>query len=52
MQSYFEWYLAAQVFGRVIENSACEMSARMNSMNNATKNAGEIIRVLSQCGCP
>lgn len=46
MQNYFEWYLAATVFGRVIENAACEMSARMNSMNNATKNAGEIIRVL------
>jgi F-type H+-transporting ATPase subunit gamma len=46
MQSYFEWYLGSTLFARVIENTACEMSARMNSMDNATRNAGEIIRVL------
>lgn len=46
IQNYYEWYLAATVFGRVIENAACEMSARMGSMDNATRNAGEILKVL------
>lgn len=36
-------YLEAQVYGAVIENSACEQSARMVAMKAATDNAGKIV---------
>ncbi|PID60469.1 MAG: F0F1 ATP synthase subunit gamma [Gammaproteobacteria bacterium] len=39
MTRYFE----AQVFQAVVENVACEMSARMIAMKNATDNAGNMI---------
>jgi F-type H+-transporting ATPase subunit gamma len=36
-------YLEAQVYGAVIENTACEQSARMVAMKAATDNAGKIV---------
>lgn len=39
-------YVELQVYQAVIENIACEQSARMVAMKNATENAGEIIRDL------
>lgn len=39
-------YIESQVYQGVIENIACEQSARMVAMQSATKNAGEIIRDL------
>ncbi len=36
-------YLEMQVYQGVVENVACEMSARMIAMKSATDNAGEII---------
>jgi F-type H+-transporting ATPase subunit gamma len=39
-------YVELQVYQAVIENLACEQSARMVAMKNATENAGEIIRDL------
>lgn len=39
-------YIESQVYQAVVENIACEQSARMVAMQSATKNAGEIIREL------
>jgi F-type H+-transporting ATPase subunit gamma len=39
-------YIELQVYQAVIENIACEQSARMVAMKNATDNAGEIIKDL------
>jgi F-type H+-transporting ATPase subunit gamma len=35
--------LAVQVFGALVENGASEQGARMTAMDNATRNAGEMI---------
>jgi F-type H+-transporting ATPase subunit gamma len=40
---YFELYLAGQLYHAVLNNLASEQSARMNAMENASKNAGEIL---------
>jgi F-type H+-transporting ATPase subunit gamma len=37
-------YVATQVFGALLENAASEQGARMSAMDNATRNAGEMIR--------
>jgi F-type H+-transporting ATPase subunit gamma len=37
-------YLATQVFHALLENGASEQGARMSAMDNATRNAGEMIR--------
>lgn len=39
-------FIEAQVYRSVVENIACEMSARMMAMKAATDNAGEIIKEL------
>ncbi len=39
-------YIESQVYQAVIENIACEQSARMIAMKNATDNAGDIIKEL------
>ncbi len=39
-------YVEATVFGSLVENAACEQSARMVAMKNATDNAGEMIKEL------
>jgi F-type H+-transporting ATPase subunit gamma len=39
-------YVESQVYQAVIENIACEQSARMVAMKNATENAGDIIKEL------
>ena len=36
--------LAVQVFRALLENAASEQGARMSAMDNATRNAGEMIR--------
>jgi F-type H+-transporting ATPase subunit gamma len=37
-------YLATQVYRALLENAASEQGARMSAMDNATRNAGEMIR--------
>src|SRR5229473_3381390 len=37
-------YLATQVFRALLENAASEQGARMSAMDNATRNAGDMIR--------
>ncbi len=39
-------YIESQVYKSVVENIACEMSARMIAMKNATDNASDIIKEL------
>ncbi|MCB1751836.1 MAG: F0F1 ATP synthase subunit gamma [Gammaproteobacteria bacterium] len=39
-------YLESQVYQSVVENGACEQSARMVAMKSATDNAGELINEL------
>ncbi len=46
-QYYFELYLASQVFHALLQNTAAEQSARMNAMENASKNAKEILDKLT-----
>mmetsp|Transcript_16834 Transcript_16834/g.25147 ORF Transcript_16834/g.25147 Transcript_16834/m.25147 type:complete len:268 (-) Transcript_16834:43-846(-) len=46
MSNFYDWYVGAILYARVIENSATEMSARMTSMDNATRNAGDMINAL------
>lgn len=41
-------YIESQVYQAVIENLACEQSARMVAMKSATENAGELISELQQ----
>ena len=37
-------YLATQIYRALLENAASEQGARMSAMDNATRNAGEMIR--------
>eukprot|EP00121_Abeoforma_whisleri_P002223 Awhi_evm1s1991 len=45
--AYQEFHLATSIYGAMIESAASEQSARMNAMENATKNAGEMIDKLA-----
>jgi F-type H+-transporting ATPase subunit gamma len=40
-------YLKTQLFGALIENNASEQGASMTAMDNATRNAGELINTLT-----
>ena len=40
-------YLKGLIYGALVESFACEQSARMTAMDNATQNAKEMIRELS-----
>jgi F-type H+-transporting ATPase subunit gamma len=35
--------LAVQIYGALVENAASEQGARMTAMDNATRNAGDMI---------
>jgi len=47
LQSYMEYSLAAQMFYCMKENACSEQSSRMTAMDNASKNAGEMIDKLA-----
>ena len=40
-------YLTTQIFGALLENAASEQGASMTAMDNATRNAGELINKLT-----
>lgn len=40
---YYELYLSGQLYHAMLHNKASEQSGRMNAMENASKNAGEIL---------
>lgn len=47
LQNFFEYTLATQVFHSLMENATSEQSSRMNAMENASKNASEMINKLT-----
>lgn len=47
LENFFEYTLATQVFHSLMENATSEQSSRMNAMENASKNAGEMIDSLT-----
>lgn len=47
LQSYMEYSLAAQLYYTMKENACSEQSSRMTAMDNASKNAGEMIEKLA-----
>jgi len=47
LQNLFEFSLAGSIYGACIENAASEQSSRMSAMDNASKNAGEMIESLT-----
>lgn len=47
LQNFYEYTLATQVFHSLLENATSEQSSRMNAMENASKNAGEMIDKLT-----
>jgi F-type H+-transporting ATPase subunit gamma len=47
LQNFFEYTLATQVYHSLLENATSEQSSRMNAMENASKNAGEMIGKLT-----
>lgn len=44
---FYELYMAGQMYHVLLNNIASETSARMNAMENASKNAGEILDKLT-----
>ena len=47
LQNFYEYTLATQVFHSLLDNATSEQSSRMNAMENASKNAGEMIGKLT-----
>ena len=47
LENFFEFALATQVFHSLLENATSEQSSRMNAMENASKNASEMIGKLT-----
>jgi len=47
LKNFYEYTLATQVFHSLLENATSEQSSRMNAMENASKNAGEMIDKLT-----
>lgn len=43
----YELYLTSNLWVAILNNAASEQSARMNAMENASKNAKEIVEVLN-----
>lgn len=47
LQNFHEYTLATQLYHSLLENATSEQSSRMNAMENASKNAGEMIDKLT-----
>lgn len=47
MQDMMNFCLASKVYSRILESATSEVSARMQAMENATKNCGEMIDKLT-----
>jgi F-type H+-transporting ATPase subunit gamma len=47
LRNFFEYSMAVQVYHSLMENATSEQSSRMNAMENASKNAGEMINKLT-----
>jgi F-type H+-transporting ATPase subunit gamma len=47
LQNFHEYTLATNIYYSLLENATSEQSSRMNAMENASKNAGEMIASLT-----
>ena len=47
LKTYFPRGVATQIFAALLENGASEQGARMSAMDNATRNAGDMIDKLT-----
>lgn len=47
LQNFYEYTLATQVFYAMLENATSEQSSRMSAMENASKNAAEMVDSLT-----
>lgn len=47
LYDYYEYYLGVKIYYALLENNTSEQGARMNAMDNAAKNAGEMIDKLT-----
>lgn len=47
LQNFFEYTLATQMYHSLMDNACSEQSSRMSAMENASKNAGEMIAKLT-----
>lgn len=47
LQNFYEYTLATEVFYAMLENATSEQSSRMSAMENASKNAGEMVDKLT-----
>jgi len=47
LTNFYEYTTAVQVYHSLLENATSEQSSRMNAMENASKNAGEMIEKLT-----
>jgi len=46
--NFHQWYTAVMLYSSLSENNCIEVGQRMSSMDNATKNAGELIKTLTR----
>ena len=44
---FYDFYAASTFYHAMLNNTASEQSSRMNAMENASKNAGEILTALT-----
>ena len=47
LQNFYEYTLSTDIFYSMLQNAASEQSSRMNAMENASKNAGEMVGKLT-----
>jgi len=47
LRNFHEWYLAVSLYSYLAESHCIEIGQRMTSMDNATKNAGDLIKRLT-----
>jgi len=47
LRNFYEYTLATQIYHSLLQNATSEQSSRMNAMENASKNAGEMIGKLT-----
>jgi len=47
LRNFYEYTLATQIYHSLLQNATSEQSSRMNAMENASKNAGEMIEKLT-----
>ena len=46
-QYFYELYVCSQVYHCMLNGAACEQASRMNAMESASKNAGDILENLT-----